>query len=141
MEDVLRRYLIEMTEHLDATHDRSAAAILRTFIEQFVRMSARFPQIHRIMTSEGNQNTSRLRALIDGILRDHFIMVRDLIRRGQAEGTVRICDPARLYFHILGAAGTPYTTAFEYKALTGRDVFSAAEILRNVAFIYEIVFI
>jgi hypothetical protein len=64
-----------------------------------------------------------------------------LIRRGQAEGTVRECDPARLYYHIIGGGGTLYTVATEYKAFTGRDVFSEVEILRNIAFLYEIVFI
>lgn len=63
-----------------------------------------------------------------------------MIRRGQKEGTVRQCDPARLYYHIIGAAGTPFTVATEYKALTGRDVFSEAEKLRNIAFIYEFLF-
>jgi TetR/AcrR family transcriptional regulator len=141
MADVLTRYRTEMIEHLEASADRSAAAILRIFIEQFVRMSARSPQVHRIMTAESNEGTPRLQAIIDEQLRDHFVMIRDLIRRGQEEGAVRDCDPARLYFLILGAAGTPYTTSTEYKALTGRDVSSPAEILKNVAFIYEIVFI
>ena len=57
------------------------------------------------------------------------------------EGSVRQCDPARLYYLIIGAGGTPFTLKTEYKALTGRDVFSEAEVLRNIAFIYEIVFI
>jgi hypothetical protein len=63
-----------------------------------------------------------------------------MIRRGQAEGSIRQCDAARLYYLIIGAGGTPFTLATEYKALTGRDVFSEAEILRNIAFIYEIAF-
>jgi TetR/AcrR family transcriptional regulator len=63
-----------------------------------------------------------------------------LIRRGQADGKVRQCDPARLYYLILGAGGTPFTISTEYKELTGRDVFSETEVLRIVAFIYEIVF-
>ena len=113
---------------------------MRTFIEQFVRLSARRPEIHRILTMEGNQGTARLKWAIDQFLRDHFTMVCALIRRGQAEGTVRQCDPARLYYHIIGSAGTPFTISTEYEAITGRDVFSEAEILRNIAFTYEIVF-
>ena len=140
MEDALRRYTTEMTTHLRTCAAESAHSALRTFIEQFVRLSARHPQIHRILTMESNQGTARLKWVIDQFLRDHFTMVCALIRRGQAEGTVRQCDPARLYYHIIGSAGTPFTIATEYEAITGRDVFSEAEILRNIAFIHEIVF-
>ena len=35
----------------------------------------------------------------------------------------------------------PFTVAIEYKALTKRDVFSEAEILRIIAFIHDLVFV
>ena len=141
MDEALRKYAGEMTASLRNCGPLPVRAALRNFIEQFVRLSARHPQIHRILTMESNQGTARLKWVIDQFLRDYFTRVCDLIRRGQAEGTVRQCDPARLYYHIIGSAGTPFTIATEYEAITGRDVFSEAEILRNIAFIDEIVFI
>lgn len=140
IDNALKRYSQEMKEHLDKA-DHTAAAGLRTFIEQFIRMSAQQPQIHRILTMESNQDTSRLQWVIENYLREHFGMVRDLIRAGQEQGVVRQCDPARLYYMIIGAGGTPFTVSTEYRELTGRDVFSETEILRNIAFLYEIVFI
>ncbi|MGE4429697.1 MAG: TetR/AcrR family transcriptional regulator [Sphingobium sp.] len=118
-----------------------AAVELRRFIERFVRFSAENPQVHRILTMESNQGTDRLQWVIDNFLREHFTRVRDLIRRGQMEGSVREGDPARLYYHIIGAGGTPFTVSTEYFEFTGRDIFSETEILRTIAFIYEIVFI
>jgi hypothetical protein len=41
---------------------------------------------------------------------------------------------------IIGAGGTLFTLSSEYKALTGRDVFSEAEIYQTIAFIFDIVF-
>lgn len=140
MEAALAKYGGAVKENLDQAAERSAKDTLANFIDQFVRMSARQPQIHRILTAEGNQATPRLEWIVEHFIRWHFTTVRDLIRRGQIEGTVRECDPARLYYLIIGAGGTPFTLATEYKAMTGRDVFSEAEILRNIAFIYEIVF-
>ena len=125
--------------HEDRTDD--AAAELRNFIERFVRFSAENPQVHRILTMESNQGTDRLQWVIDNFLRAHFTRVRDLIRRGQLEGSVREGDPARLYYHIIGAGGTPFTVSTEYLELTGRDIFSDSEILRTIAFIFEIVFV
>jgi AcrR family transcriptional regulator len=141
MENALRPYISAMTESRERSNAAPAREGLKDFIEQFVKLSARYPQIHRILTTASNQDTDRLKWIIDHFLRDHFNMVRDLIRRGQAEGSVRECDPARLYYHIIGGGGTLYTVATEYKAFTGRDVFSEVEILRNIAFLYEIVFI
>jgi len=120
--------------------EQGPAEALKTFINHFVRMSADRPEVHRIMTMESNQNTPRLEYVIDTYARKNFLAVCDLIRRGQSEGKVRQCDPARLYYHILGAGGTPFTTASEYRKLTGRDIFSEQEILRTIAFIYDIVF-
>lgn len=141
MDAALASYGKEMGDHLAAAEGASATDRLRIFISQFIRMSAAQPQIHRILTMESNQGTSRIDWVIENFLRKHFEMVRNLIRDGQEEGTVRQCDPARLYYMILGAGGTPFTVATEYKALTGRDVFSETEILRNTAFLYELVFI
>lgn len=141
MDAALKAYETEMDEHVARTAEDTAAAALRTFIEQFIRMSARRPQIHRILTMESNQGTTRLDWVVEHFLRNHFEKVTSLIRRGQQEGVVRQCDPARLYYMIIGAGGTPFTVSTEYKALTGRDVFSETEILRNIAFLYELVFI
>jgi TetR/AcrR family transcriptional regulator len=140
MEDALENYSASISTNLRENESRPASEALRVFIEQFVRLSAAHPQIHRIMTMEGNRETERLQWVIDHYLRDHFTVVRDLIKRGQAEGSVRECDAARLYYYIIGGGGTPYTLSVEYRTLTGRDVFSEAEIYRNIAFLFDIVF-
>jgi TetR/AcrR family transcriptional regulator len=139
MDAAIGKYMRDVKSAADEG-DQDPVQALQAFITQFVRLSAAKPEIHRIMTMESNQDTGRLKYIIDTYVRDNFKMVCDLIRRGQAEGTVRECDPARLYYHIIGAAGTPFTTAMEYRELTGRDIFSEKEILRTIAFIYDIVF-
>lgn len=141
VDSALSAYSATMTRHLDAVRNETAAESLRCFIEQFTRMSAEKPQVHRILTMESNQGTSRLNWVVDHYLRDHFEKITSLIRDGQREGVVRQCDAARLYYMIIGASGTPFTLSTEYKALTGRDVFSQTEVLRNIAFLYELVFI
>jgi TetR/AcrR family transcriptional regulator len=141
MEDALNAYRESISANLDTSDNRPASETLRIFIEQFVRLSARYPQIHRIMTMEGNQESARIHWVINNHLRDHYMRIRDLIKLGQTEGTVRECDAARLYYFIIGGGGTPYTLSIEYRALTGRDVFSEAEIYRNIAFLFEVVFV
>lgn len=117
-----------------------ADEILRAFIAQFVRLSAERPEINQIMTVEGGQDTDRLRYAMDTYIRKNFNDICSLIRRGQEEGTVRECDPARLYFHIIAGSTSGFSKGAQYKELTGRDAFSEQEILRTVAFIYDMVF-
>jgi TetR/AcrR family transcriptional regulator len=140
MDGALGGYMASVSENLDNHENRAAADVLKRFIEQFVRLSAQSPQIHRIMTMEGNSDTPRLKWVIDNYLRGHFVRIRDVIKRGQADGTIRDCDASRLYYYIIGGGGTLFTLSTEYRELTGRDVFSEAEIFRNIAFLYETVF-
>lgn len=141
MDGALASYASAVSQNLANEDGRSAGEVLKRFIEQFVRLSAQSPEIHRIMTMEGNQDTPRLRWVIENHLRSHFSQVRQVIRQAQEEGSVRQCDAARLYYYIIGGGGTLFTLSTEYKELTGRDVFSEAEIFRNIAFLYETVFI
>lgn len=117
-----------------------ADQLLRGFIAQFVRLSAEHPEVNQIMTVEGGHDTERLRYAMDKYIRQNFTDICSLIRRGQDEGTVRECDPARLYFHIIAGGTSGFSKSAQYKELTGRDAFSEQEILRTIAFIYDMVF-
>jgi AcrR family transcriptional regulator len=141
MEEMVGTYAKSISEILKKNRQRPAVETLSKFIEEFVRMSARMPQIHRILTQQSTQSSERLDWLIDSYLREHFETVRDLISRGQIEGAVRDGDPARLYYFIIGAVGTPFAVGREYRMLTGRDIFSAAEIHHLIAFISDVVFL
>lgn len=140
MEESIGNYAQSVYAIFDQDPDGPAAPKLRAFIERFVRFSARYPQIHRIMTSESTQNSERLAVLVDRHIRKHYETVRAVIQRGQMEGSVHDGDAARLYYNIIGASGTPFTVPAEYRMLTGRDVFSEAEIHHTIAFIFELVF-
>ena len=112
---------------------------LREFIANFVRLSAEHPEVNRIMTMEGGHDTDRLRHVMNVYGRETFTDFCSLIRRGQEEGTVQECDPARMYFHIVAGGTATFMKAAQYKELTGREAFSEQEILRTIAFLYDIV--
>ncbi|MBL6751951.1 MAG: TetR family transcriptional regulator [Nevskia sp.] len=141
MEAVMKRFLAALDERLAAVPRTDAAACLRAYIENFVRFSARVPQLYRIMTMESTQGSERIAWLIETYLRGYFEQVRDLIRRGQAAGKVRDGDSARLYYAIIGLAGTPLAVSSEFRILTGRDVFTEGEIYHTIGFIFDIVFV
>ncbi len=140
-EQAMQGYATAVSPVFEAVEGASAAEALRKFIDVFVRQAASKPEIYRIIFNEGNVSSERLNWIVRHFLRDHFKSVCHLIRLGQAEGTVRQCDVARLYYMIMMMGGSLPAIATEYKELTGRSVASESEVLRNTAFIYELVFV
>jgi hypothetical protein len=65
-------------------------------------------------------------------LKPLFGMTADLIRQGQAQGSVRNFDPALLYYAMIALAGTPFSIRAEFEAVTGRDPASAS-VTREIA--------
>jgi len=137
IEYVLRAYSDEISELFTDVTAQNAHLVLLSYIEKFVRLSAQYPQVHRILTMEGNSTSDRMYWVIEKFIRNMFDNVVRVIKIGQNGGKIRQCDPARLYYYIIAAGGTPFTLATEYSAMTGRDIFSDPEILRTIAFIYE----
>lgn len=140
MEDVIGRYRAQLDERLAKVDSGDATAGLRAFIENFVEFSARVPQLHRIMTQQSTQGSDRIHWLIDTHLRDSFLAVCALIRRAQAAGQIRRGDPARLYYAVIGLAGTLLSVSTEFELLTQRDVFSPKELRKTIDFIFAFLF-
>lgn len=141
MEAVIGHYRLEFERRLSLVAVDDPVAGLRAFIENFVQFSARTPQLYRVMTQDSTQGSERIHWLIEAHLRASFEQVLAMILRGQAEGRVRSGDPARLYYAIIGLAGTLMSVSTEFKELTGRDVFAAAEIANTVRYIDDFVFL
>lgn len=141
IEDVIGRYKAEFEQRLALVDQSDPAACLRAFVENFVRFSARVPQLHRIMTMESTQGSDRIHWVIDAHLRESFNHVRDLIHRGQMLGQVRDGDAARLYYAIIGLAGTLLSVSTEFRLLTGRDVFTEGEMYHTIGFIFDFIFV
>lgn len=141
MDDAITNMTKVFWDNLNASEDKPAEVSLRIYIDQFVRLSARYPQMHRIMSMERNQNTPRLQFVIRTHLRAIYSVVCDLLRRGQQEGAVKPGDAERLFYLIIGTGGTLFTIPTEYEIFTGRDVFSEEEISEIIDFIADAVFL
>ncbi len=141
MEDVIGHYRLEFEQRLGLTGIGDAVAGLHAFIENFVSFSARVPQLHRIMVQQSTQGSGRIHWLIETHLRASFEQVIGMIIRAQAEGRVRGGDPARLYYAIIGLAGTLMSVSSEFCELTGRDVFAESEVAKTIRYIDDFVFL
>lgn len=139
MAEVVGTYTRQV-EEIAQDRSRPAAEILRTYIEKVVLTFRERPQLHRIFTQQSTQNSKRLDWLVEKYVGRHYEVITDLILRAQKEGAVREGDPSRLYYFIIGSSGFPFSVNREYELLTGRDVFSAAEIHHLSQFISDVIF-
>ena len=94
---------------------------LMALVRAFIAQCAQDADFHRIMTLEGRQPSERLKWLVERHLRDGFEATCALIRRGQAEGSVRPGDPTLLYYSMIAIAGTAFSLAPEIRLISGND--------------------
>ncbi len=122
----------------DTPHHPEVA--LRRVIDAHVDFTCEFPQFHKIMMMESTQAGNKLPWLIVNQLHPHYELVMALILAGQKRSTVRPLDPVRLYYTIIGVAGTLSSAAPEIEQLTQVHVFSPAEKKRTKEFLAALVF-
>lgn len=135
--DVIVHYRAELEDRIAKAGRKDAGAALHAFIENFVRFSARVPQLHRIMTQESTQGSERIHWVLENHLQDSFKDICKLIRKAQSNKLIRAGDPARLYYAIIGLGGTLLSVSTEFKILTGRDVFSENELQQTIEHIWQ----
>jgi TetR/AcrR family transcriptional regulator len=141
MEELIGRYQHGLEARISSVPTTDPVGRLRAFVEHFVEFSAKTPQLHRIMTQQSTQGSERIRWLIDTYLRDSFAKVCGLIQSAQTLGAIRAGDPARLYYAVIGLAGTLFSVSGEFRILTGRNVFAADELQQTIDLIFDFLLI
>jgi len=101
---------------------------LRRLVRGFVELTARQPQLHRMVTFEGRTDSERLRWWLSELSSPFYALSTRLIRQAQEAGHARQGHPGRLHYAMVGVATTSFTFEHEYRTLTGLDPFNRAEI-------------
>lgn len=137
MDDLLAEFEAGLTARLD-TLDRAAAGVVaRALVRDFVAFCARHPELHRIMTIEGHNESDRLAWLVERYSRPAF----DRVAATLAAFAARPGDtPIQWYYAIIGLAASPFTLAPEYRQLAGTDPFAPEAIERHARFVTRLIF-
>lgn len=108
-------------------------------LSKYSSMRKIFPSLTLITRQQSTQGIERIGWLLDNYLRESFVTLCDIIRRGQEAGKVRQGDPARLYYAVIGLCGTLLSVSTEFQILTGRDVFAPDELPQTTQAIFLII--
>lgn len=138
IDNALFAYAKGANAKIEAAEPLGVGAMLRAWIGEFVATSARQSVIRRLFITDSNGGIGQ--DIIGPFAAWHFASMVELIRCGQAEGSVREHDPAQLYYFVISAGCTPFVRAAEYRGVTRRNAFSEADVLHSIASIYDVVF-
>ena len=109
-----------------ASAERHAAAIdplarMRYFVRAFVRFSARFPEVNRLMVQEGMRDDWRIDWLVEHFARPWYRRAEVLFDEARALGIAPRMDYAHFYYILTGAAALMFSMAPEARRLAGID--------------------
>jgi TetR/AcrR family transcriptional regulator len=104
------------------------ADALRQMLLAFAQFTARHPEMHRLLSFEGQTKSERLDWLLDTYIRPHFEVSVNAIRAAQKAGLARVGDAGRLHYAVIGVITTGLVFAKEYRSMTGLDPFAPTEV-------------
>jgi AcrR family transcriptional regulator len=95
--------------------------VAKLLIRDFVYFSARYPQLHRIITQECKTDGPRMDWLVERHVRPRFEQTTALFARLVEAGDVPDIPVAHLYYILTGAGPTMFVLAPECQRLSGLD--------------------
>ena len=148
-EELWRAAVGQLFERLAAVLEERAAGLrgvddetlARLVVAEFVRFSAAYPQLHRIIMQECKTEGDRLTWLVERHVRPLYDGALALFEPLVASGKIRNLPPAHLYYLLTGAVATIFVLAPECRLLTGVDPADPAEVDRHVDAVLSMVFV
>jgi TetR/AcrR family transcriptional regulator len=136
--DLFERFEMRINAQVAGLDDVSSQQAARVLLREFIRFSAQYPQLHRIMTSEGRTQSDRLKWLVETHSMRLYKLVSGFTPFLPIQGGGN--TPIRLYYAIVGLATAPFTLAPEFQLLSGIDPFCEAELETTIAFVEALLF-
>lgn len=115
---MLRQSSRDRAESLDGLDDLTSA---KAMVREFVRFSARHPQLHRIITQESKADSPRMDWLVEQHVRPLYESTVALFEHLARDGAVPAIPPEHLYYILTGAGPTMFVLGPECRRLTGLD--------------------
>jgi len=141
MDELAMGFFDQLGNRIRGLEGVDAATKLRLVVREFVKYSAEYPQLHRLMTMEGRKESDRLIWLIKRHVSRFFAISTKLIREAQTLGVVRPGDPGQLHYCAIGVATAAFSLAPEYQLVTGRDPFTRPHVEEIADLVCDFLFV
>lgn len=115
-------------------------ARLRYFVRAFVRFSARYPDINRLMIREGLEDDWRLHWLVENIVRPWYQRVQAIFEEAQRLNAAPNMSFHHFYYVLIGAGALIFSMASESERLAGIDPLAESVISAHADALAELMF-
>ncbi len=129
----------ELEGQLTAT-EGSATDRMQAVIRWFVAISARVPELSRIIVFEGNNEGSRGDYVTSRLVQPFYALMAELIAGAQAEGTIGDIAPRTLFFMITHGGSFPMALPALTNAFPGGNIADAKTLEAHAESIIRLVF-
>lgn len=123
MQKAIGEYHRSFDQRLEGLRGVDPVTQLRLIHEDFIRMAAKRPELHWLMSHEAGQKGERIEWIVKQLVGQGFEKWRELIVAAQEKGAYVQGDPYHLHYLFLGAAGRIFMLAAEVESITGRSPF------------------
>ena len=118
----------------------SAAEDMKAVIRWFVDMSARWPQLSRIIVFDGNEEDGRGRHVATALVKPFYTLMSDLIDRSKKEGAIADVPTRTLFFLITHGGSFPMALPALTNQFPGGDINSTKSLNAHADAIIKLVF-
>src|ERR1700677_1424384 len=141
MDELAIGFFARLGDRIRGLEGVDAPTKLRLVVREFVKYSAEYPQLHRLMTMEGRRESERLAWLIKRHVSRFYSISTKLIREAQAIGVVRPGDPGQLHYCAIGIATAAFSLAPESELVTGNDPFTPSHVEQIADLVCDFLFV
>lgn len=129
----------ELQERLSSV-EGSATDRMKAVIRWFVDISARVPELSRIIVFEGNNEGSRGDYVTSHLVQPFYALMAELIAGAQAEGTIGDIAPRTLFFMITHGGSFPMALPALTNAFPGGNISDAKALDAHADTIISLIF-
>jgi AcrR family transcriptional regulator len=129
----------ELQETFTAEHTTNAGT-MKAAIRWFVDMSARWPQVSRIIVFEGDGDEARRDYVIGRLVRPFYILMEMMIRGAKAEGAIKDISTRTVFFMITHGGSFPMALPSLTNAFPGGDITRSENLKTHADAIIAMVF-
>jgi TetR/AcrR family transcriptional regulator len=140
MSEVIGLFLARLALRLEEDAHLDDVTRLKALFGEFIRLAARYPELHRLMSHEAWERSERIEWIMQRLLARDSIPFTDLIERVQALGHFVTGDPQHLYYTFLGASARIFMLGGEIEFVTGKSPFTADYVEEHVRLCVDLFF-
>jgi len=140
MTEVVGVFLSSFARTLEGLPEGDDVTRLKSLFAEFIRLAARYPELHRLMSHEAWERGERIEWITSQLEAGGITTFWDLIASVQAQGRFIKGDPKHLYYTFLGAAARIFMLGGEIELVTGKSPFAAEYVEEHVRICEELFF-